>query len=252
MTAASQAQVFVPRRGSREIELRAWRILERCRKQLGETEIPLPVPVEEWIEHPLGIRFGVADLSYLGEGVLGASFMKEREILIDENVLANEGRYRFTAAHELGHMILHAKLRDRFHDIAHCDREAETIERQADRFAAAFLMPLDLLEREFFALLKQRGLDRRETVIQLMRPTRESQTLWRRLVLPMITQEFGVSFTAAIHRCNGIQPQVDDAPPLLPHSLVEPLLLSALGRTETKTRQDANGDEPNLFTLKEP
>lgn len=245
-------KLLMPRRGSRQIELRAWRCLERCRKLREETDIPLPVPVEEWIENPLGIRFGVTDLSYLGDGVLGASFIREREILVDEKVLANEGRYRFTVAHELGHLILHAKLRDRFHDFAEYDRESETVERQADRFAAAFLTPLPLLERELLALLTLRSLNAKDAVIQLMRPTPESESLWRRLVLPMVARKFGVSLAAAVHRCHGIQPQVEDAPPLLPHRLVEPLLLPVTGRQGVREETETPTNGPNLFTLAEP
>lgn len=40
-------------------------------------------------------------------------------------------RYRFSLAHELGHMIMHARP----------DNEDEVMEAQADEFAAAFLMP---------------------------------------------------------------------------------------------------------------
>ncbi|UQY89295.1 helix-turn-helix domain-containing protein [Stenotrophomonas rhizophila] len=42
-------------------------------------------------------------------------------------------RGRFDAAHELGHLVLHA----------HCGASGRDAEREADRFAAAFLMPQD-------------------------------------------------------------------------------------------------------------
>lgn len=57
----------------------------------------------------------------------------------------------FTAAHELGHVILHPHLRE-----AHRDRpldgsevSRDQTEREADRFAAAFLMPAKLVRSKF-------------------------------------------------------------------------------------------------------
>jgi Zn-dependent peptidase ImmA (M78 family) len=49
------------------------------------------------------------------------------------------GRSRFDAAHELGHLVMH-------HD-AEPGRQA--VERQAHRFAAAFLMPAEVISHEF-------------------------------------------------------------------------------------------------------
>lgn len=60
----------------------------------------------------------------------------------------------FTAAHELGHVILHPHLKE-----AHRDRPLdgsivarEQVEREADRFAAAFLMPAKLVRGRFSAV----------------------------------------------------------------------------------------------------
>jgi len=151
---------FEPRRGRRQIDQRAWNCLERCRKKLGLETIPLPVPVEDWIEGPLGIQFGFSDLSHLGDDVLGAAFVTEREIQIDERVLEHEGRFRFTCAHELGHLMLHKNVRSVFQEslgLGLFDSN-DRYERQADRFAAAFLMPVPLLEQELMALCDEAGL----------------------------------------------------------------------------------------------
>lgn len=59
---------------------------------------------------------------------------------------ASPQRRRFTAAHELGHYLVH---RRRHPDGFRCDeaavdaRDGREIEREADRFASALLMPLD-------------------------------------------------------------------------------------------------------------
>ncbi len=76
----------------------------------------MPIPAESWIEGPLGIRFGIEDLSQLGADVLGAAFLQNREMLISEALLAHEARFRFTCAHELGHFVLHGKLAVAFRD----------------------------------------------------------------------------------------------------------------------------------------
>jgi len=49
----------------------------------------------------------------------------------------------FNLAHELGHLLLHALV-----DVS--DRNLKAIERQADRFASAFLMPREAFAREVF------------------------------------------------------------------------------------------------------
>jgi hypothetical protein len=217
------------------IESRALACLERCRRKLGLEEIPLPVPVEDWIEGPLGIRFGISDLSHLGSGVLGAAFVKEREILIDERVTEHEGRCRFTCAHELGHLTLHAKARDVFHETAaEGPGSPGKLEREADRFAAAFLVPLPLLEREVARLFDEHGMDRARCTLQLMQATPESEWLWRKKVLPLITRRFEVSLSTAVYRCCEIQPRISNAGPLLPQDMVDRVL--------HPTAKDANLD----------
>ena len=229
MSAVPPTRVFEPSRGRWQIEKRAWSVLERCRRKLDLEKIPLPIPVEDWIEAALGIRFGFTDLSYLGEDILGAAFVAEREILIDERVLQHEGRFRFTCAHELGHLLLHRKVKSVFHetgDVGFCG-SPDAYERQADRFAAAFLMPVPLLELELIQVFAARGLKPARATMELMRPTPESEWLWRKVVLPQITRRFDVSLAAAVHRFNDIRPKIEDTAPLLPRELVNVLLVPA-------------------------
>jgi hypothetical protein len=222
------SKVFEPSRGRRQIERRAWSVLEQCRRKLGLQEIPLPIPVDQWIEAPLGIGFGCADLSYLGTGVLGAAFVEDKEILIDERVLEHEGRFRFTCAHELGHMVLHRSVKKAFHDAGEfmLPEEGNRYERQADRFAAALLMPIPLLERELAYVMDDQNRDRARTTIALMEPTTESVEIWRRVILPRITRAFDVSLTAAIFRFTDLRPKLNCAGPLLPRDIVPALLNS--------------------------
>lgn len=226
MPSLPPTKVFEPCRGRWQIERRAWCLLERCRQQLELDALPLPIPVEAWIEAPLGFRFGFADLSHIGEEVLGAAYTKDKEILIDERAVNHQGRLRFTCAHELGHLTLHAKVRSSFHDAGDVDLYAnpDRIERQADRFAAAFLMPVPLLERELIQLFDENRLKPARATMEMMQPTLESEWLWRKLVLPRITRRFDVSLSAALRRFNDIRPKVSDAGPLLPWGLIDVLL----------------------------
>jgi hypothetical protein len=62
------------------------------------------------------------------------------------NAGVSDGRRRFTAAHEFGHYLLHRHLIPA--DGLYCDEaamrgEGRNIEKEADQFAAALLMPLD-------------------------------------------------------------------------------------------------------------
>ncbi|MBU0637774.1 MAG: hypothetical protein KKB50_02840 [Planctomycetes bacterium] len=72
---AIPTRVFDARHGRRQIDGRAWACIEKCRRRLGLDEVPLPIPVEDWIEGPLGITYGITDLSHLGDGVLGAAYV---------------------------------------------------------------------------------------------------------------------------------------------------------------------------------
>ncbi len=48
-------------------------------------------------------------------------------------------RHRFTAAHELGHLLMHGEY----------TAGDPALERQADRFAAEFLMPTNVVRQDF-------------------------------------------------------------------------------------------------------
>jgi Zn-dependent peptidase ImmA (M78 family)/transcriptional regulator with XRE-family HTH domain len=57
-------------------------------------------------------------------------------------------RWRFDAAHELGHIVLHSRLKP---DLLTRPAEFKLIEDQAHRFAGAFLLPSSAFTEEFFA-----------------------------------------------------------------------------------------------------
>lgn len=184
------------------IERKAENCLQHCLTKLGLTQVPIPVPIEDWIEGPLNLRFGIEDLTRFGPDVLGASFVPQREILISETLLSNEGRFRFTCAHELGHFILHAKLTQAFRDThADPDDKPEEIEREADRFAAAFLMPSSVVIQSLLLYGQSLNLDP-ATLPQSFPAHADPLTRF-------IVKLFNVSQTAAQYRLKEIlSPQV--------------------------------------------
>lgn len=229
-------KMFEPQNGNVRAERRAWQCLEFCRRKLNLAELPLPVPVDLWIETALDIRFGVADLSHLGKDVLGAAFIREHEILINEAVFSNEGRFRFTCAHEIGHFMLHANVAAVFRDGALPNEETtDRLERQADRFAAAFLMPLDILEQELIRVCRESGLDAQHCLSEMMMPTSESFWLWNEVMLPAMMKRFGVSKTAAVLRCGTLrlatQPDRSFLPGRIRDQLLSPTPKAASSRT---------------------
>ena len=118
-----------------------------------------PVPVEEiarsllvlWIDEADDLRTlpgAPADQGRLS-GLLVPS---ELTVWLDRNEAArSRGRRRFTIAHEIGHFVLHA-ARSQEAATSFCrgsDLErSDSIEGEANRFAAALLMPEPLLEQE--------------------------------------------------------------------------------------------------------
>lgn len=81
------------------------------------------------------------------EGALFPSEGKREWLLLYNEKMKSEGRIRFTQAHELGHYLLHRRLRDSFtcteSDVVNLETDDATIEAQADSFASTLLMPLD-------------------------------------------------------------------------------------------------------------
>ena len=110
-----------------------------------------PVPVER-IARRLDVQVRYAPLD--GE-ISGMSFIKDGVSIIGVNNLHHPNRQRFTLAHELGHVILHAAELERQ---VHLDRGSlyrdavsstgrDARERVSNAFASELLIPAALLEK---------------------------------------------------------------------------------------------------------
>ena len=109
----------------------------------------VPVPVER-IAKSLGIRVEYAPLD---DELSGLAHIRDDVPIIGINALHAPNRQRFTLAHELGHVRLHHRELER---AVHVDRGSlrrdalsaegvDTIEIEANAFAAELLMPTRLL-----------------------------------------------------------------------------------------------------------
>lgn len=134
----------------------------RARALLDEFRVrSAPVPVERIIKGK-NIRLQVAPLS---EDLSGMAYIKDGLAMIGINALHHPNRQRFSAAHELGHHMLHA---EHITDTVHVDKGnralfrnemsslgIDVLEVQANAFAAELLMPAKLLS----AALEDSGID---------------------------------------------------------------------------------------------
>ena len=104
------------------------------------------------------------------EDLLGETYIKDKMVVINENLERQEGRMNFTAAHEIGHIILHASLKDKTHGIL-CRKDEGfdgnkkgALEWQADKFAAFLLMPSEGVKKSFFSI-RNKPLDLKRNII---------------------------------------------------------------------------------------
>lgn len=126
---------------------------EEARDVLKQNNVrSFPVAVEK-IARSLGaeIRFQPMD-----DELSGMIFIKEGVPIIGVNALHHPNRQRFTIAHECGHLRLH---KNEITSAVHVDKQfkmlwrdsvsstaTDTMEIQANQFAAELLMPKELLE----------------------------------------------------------------------------------------------------------
>lgn len=133
-------------------ESKATEILRRLK--IEEEEIPIPV---ERIARELGATVRRLPLD---DELSGMIYIKGAQILIGVNALHHIHRQRFTVAHEIGHLILHSDRIERrihvdkrlpvriFHRDVQSTQGVDSIEIEANQFAAALLMPETVIRQE--------------------------------------------------------------------------------------------------------
>ena len=134
------------------IEEAADHLLDEYRDFAGS--FSLPVPVESIAEHFLGYDLEITDEGLFADpSFLGGISFETNTIFVNASVEDHEGRYTFTIAHEIGHHVLHKDLydelvADRSQILCREEKKKPLLERQADRFAAALMMPRFVLSDE--------------------------------------------------------------------------------------------------------
>lgn len=172
----------VPFLSQNEIESKARELLDWVRPTIAR--VPSLTPVAE-IAEKLVQECNVQvqrdfDLGYSKRGrkILGMCQFRPHIIYIDRHLDPFGPRYRFTLAHELGHLILHRKLwldpaelempMNQIHDdrshVFGARRPVKTardrLEWQANAFAAALLMPRNTVIKAVFAIQARLGVRR--------------------------------------------------------------------------------------------
>lgn len=112
----------------------------------------------------LNVKFSEENFS---DEVSGALTFKEDTPFILCNINHSPNRQRFTIAHELGHYILkHGRdglFVDKANNFIFRNEESSTgekrQEREANAFAAALLMPEDMVASEMYKLIGPNGID---------------------------------------------------------------------------------------------
>ena len=104
--------------------------------------------MEAIAEHFLGYEIEISDEGLFADpDYLGGIIFANNLIQVNASVESNEGRYNFTIAHEIGHHVLHrqaylqASAENASNILCRDTNDKPLIEQQADRFAAALLMP---------------------------------------------------------------------------------------------------------------
>lgn len=187
------------------VELAAATTLDQVRLRLGIRDLPLPIPIDRWIETPLGYRFEILDEAEMPQGSLGLARPTMGEMAVSSSLLEHEERFRFTCAHELGHLVLHRATAVELADGELPGPETtNSVEREADRFAAALLMPLGTLNGELAACLTASSLA--PACLDLLQGDDvRAIWLWRRCFLPRLCEVYGVSRAAMVYRCREVR-----------------------------------------------
>ena len=126
------------------------------KKNKGSLEAPIPIfEIVEYLGYHLDFN---EEGIFQDENMLGATYSDDKKIEINEKISKQIGRMNFTIAHEIGHIQLHGSLKEDVlcrEDEGIYGSKKETIEIQADKFAAYLIMPTDLVKEAFYTFYNQ-------------------------------------------------------------------------------------------------
>lgn len=179
----------VPALSRPQIDLKAEELLAWFDpKRLQEPSLTPLAEIAQRMNREFGVRFVFNEplgTTAQGRKILGSCHFPSRTIQVDPALLANTARFNFTLAHEIGHLILHRKLKLNFGEldtpVGHIQdnrshihlgrRQARTarewLEWQADYFASGLLMPRSTVRQAIVDKQAGLGINRRQGYIYL-------------------------------------------------------------------------------------
>ena len=178
----SSKEISYPYLKNSTIEKESKKLLRDFSNNTGH-KLFAPIPVFDIIEY-LGYDVDFRkDGIYEDKNLLGGTLIDQKTIEINENLSEHEGRMNFTAAHEVGHIILHVPFYNEKHGkdvsehkiISRKDggfegTKKEPEEWQADKFAAFLLMPSELIKKAFFKNYKRPVNVRKRRLLEIFFP----------------------------------------------------------------------------------
>ena len=178
----SSKEISYPYLKNSTIEKESKKLLGDFNNKTGH-KLSAPIPVFDIIEY-LGYDVDFRkDGIYEDKNLLGGTLIDQKTIEINENLSDHEGRMNFTAAHEVGHIILHIPFYNEKHGkdvsehkiISRKDggfegTKKEPEEWQADKFAAFLLMPSVLVKKAFHKNYNKPVNVRRKSILQIFFP----------------------------------------------------------------------------------
>lgn len=178
----SSKEISYPYLKNSTIEKESKKLLGDFSNKTGH-KLSAPIPVFDIIEY-LGYDVDFRkDGIYEDKNLLGGTIIDQKTIEINENLSDHEGRMNFTAAHEVGHIILHVPFYNEKHGkdvsehkiISRKDggfegTKKEPEEWQADKFAAFLLMPSELIKKAFFNNYKRPVNIRKRRFLEIFFP----------------------------------------------------------------------------------
>jgi len=178
----SSKEILYPYLKNSTIEKESKKLMGDFGNKTGH-KLSAPIPVFDIIEY-LGYDVDFRkDGIYEDKNLLGGTLIDKKTIEINENLSEHEGRMNFTAAHEVGHIILHVPFYNEKHGndvsehkiISRKDggfegTKKEPEEWQADKFAAFLLMPSELIKKAFFKNYKRPVNVRKRRLLEIFFP----------------------------------------------------------------------------------
>lgn len=158
------ANLRIPWMPEKDISESAEVLIKQYSQEIKPIKSP-PIPVDNIVERLMDYQIVFEELD---SDILGCLCIKDKSVVINKQ--ANDVRFTFTCAHEIGHWALHKDyLRTSQKQLSLFDMEIKpsiicrsngkgTEEWQADYFAASLLMPSMMFSKKYLQTLDNYGV----------------------------------------------------------------------------------------------